>query len=312
MNFNFKNLSENTKRIRIIPKNGAELFANIGVDNPTAMIDEDGVFSVCLSPNETPTISCDGAVEYVDFALLLRDGTDPSILEDTDLLLILDGEIPPPMTPPPDWLEMGEGAPFPQGIPNGFSVLETIRLNNIGNQSRRTEIKSLSEDVQVIAYSNPTSVQLSSDNSHTGACLSEATPETSCDGATPSAVLKGYNVIGMNPPPTVDIYVQNTLIAENVDATFINQNWYSNQALIENKNLLNYHVYGTSSNTEAFEYYYGSDYITFRFVPKTDGFYNGQVYSAKDALQIDNSNYNSTAYKDPATGELSFCIGGAT
>jgi len=54
MNFNFKNLSENTKRIRIIPKNGTELFANIGVDNPTATIDEDGVFSVCLSPYEVP------------------------------------------------------------------------------------------------------------------------------------------------------------------------------------------------------------------------------------------------------------------
>ena len=61
MNFNFKNLSENIKRIRIIPKNGTELFANIGVDNPTAMIDEDGVFSVCLSPYEAP--------EYGDWIL---------------------------------------------------------------------------------------------------------------------------------------------------------------------------------------------------------------------------------------------------
>jgi len=67
MNFNFRNISENPKRIRIIPKNGTELFANIGVDNPTATIDEDGVFSVCLSPNEPPTISCDGASDSFSF-----------------------------------------------------------------------------------------------------------------------------------------------------------------------------------------------------------------------------------------------------
>lgn len=188
MNFNFKNLSENTKRIRIIPKNGTELFANIGVDNPTAMIDEDGVFSVCLSPNETPTISC--------------------------------------------------------------------------------------------------------------------------DGATPEAKLKGYNVIGMNPPPTVDVYVQNILIAENVDAVWINQRWFDNQAFMENAALLGYTVSGTSSNEEVFSNYFTTEGMTFRFVPKTDGFYNGQVYSAKDALQIHSSNSNPTVYKDPITGVITFCIGG--
>lgn len=59
MNFNFKNLSQNIKHIRIIPKNDTELFANIGVDNLTAVIDEDGVFSVYLSPNTSSEVSED-------------------------------------------------------------------------------------------------------------------------------------------------------------------------------------------------------------------------------------------------------------
>lgn len=50
MNFNFKNISQSNKRIRLIPKNGASISANIGVDNPTTSIDENGVFSVCLAP----------------------------------------------------------------------------------------------------------------------------------------------------------------------------------------------------------------------------------------------------------------------
>ena len=86
MNFNFKNLSENTKRIRIIPKNGAELFANIGVDNPTAMTDEDGVFSVCLSPNETPTCAW---LRSSDFSGVI-DSWMPSNVGDTDALAYMD------------------------------------------------------------------------------------------------------------------------------------------------------------------------------------------------------------------------------
>ena len=86
MNFNFKNLSENIKRIRIIPKNDTELVANVGVDNPTAMIDEDGVFSVCLSPtingeiphNEIHFTTIAGSVDYIGTQgdqILLSDGT---------------------------------------------------------------------------------------------------------------------------------------------------------------------------------------------------------------------------------------------
>lgn len=114
----------------------------------------------------------------------------------------------------------------------------------------------------------------------------------------------------MSPAPTVDVYVQNILIAENVNATWINTTWFSNQDLKGNATLLGYSVSGTSSNEEIFRYY-GDGNITFRFVPKTGGFYNGQEYSAKDALQIHSSNSNPTAYKDPTTGEVTFCIGKA-
>lgn len=114
----------------------------------------------------------------------------------------------------------------------------------------------------------------------------------------------------MSIPSTVDVYVQDTLIAENVDVTWINQRWFDNQALMENSNLLGYLVSGTSSNEEVFSNYATSEVITFRFEPKTDGFHNGQVYPAKDALQIHSSNSNPTAYKDPDTGVVTFCIGG--
>lgn len=56
MKFNLKNTSQNTKNIRIIPKNGATLSANVGVENPTATIDENGVFSVRLSTKQSPEL----------------------------------------------------------------------------------------------------------------------------------------------------------------------------------------------------------------------------------------------------------------
>lgn len=296
MNFNFKNLSENTKRIRIIPKYGAELSVNVGVDNPTAMIDVNGVISVCLSPNETPTISCDGAIDsigigdinyehvvkvngieidllndvisssdgiytvqkgdiiflakleieaaigfknnsvnnlvfeidvssnpydepihtnwikpvfgqpdnptyyydavnkiitfclspyetptiscdgataYADFAFLVRDGVDPSIIHTDQLQVIVDGEVIPATSPTPNGLEVEEGAPFPYEIPNGFqNATLTPRFYNLSDVNRRVEVKSLSEDIKVFTYNNPTSIQLNDDNSHAGACLS--------------------------------------------------------------------------------------------------------------------------------------------
>lgn len=52
MKFNLRNITDSNKRIRIIPKNSSSISANIGVDNPTASIDENGVFSVCLAPQE--------------------------------------------------------------------------------------------------------------------------------------------------------------------------------------------------------------------------------------------------------------------
>lgn len=132
------------------------------------------VWGTCPS-GETPTISCDGAVNCVDFTILIRDGTDPSISA-TDLQIVFDGEILPPMTPL-DWLRTEEGELFPYDIPNGFSVQKPVRFINIGNQNRRIELKSLSDDIQVFSYNNPTSIQLSSDNSHAGACLSGSSGE---------------------------------------------------------------------------------------------------------------------------------------
>ena len=53
MKLNFKNLSDSTKRIRLIPKDGASASANIGVDNPTLDISENGEVTFCLAPPNT-------------------------------------------------------------------------------------------------------------------------------------------------------------------------------------------------------------------------------------------------------------------
>ena len=54
MKLNFKNLSDSIKRIRLIPKgNNLEgASANIGVDNPTLDINENGEVTFCLAPSD--------------------------------------------------------------------------------------------------------------------------------------------------------------------------------------------------------------------------------------------------------------------
>ncbi len=147
------------------------------------------------------------------------------------------------------------------------------------------------------------------DGSNTGG---DVTPQPhypiACEGATSSAVIKNENyILQWGTAPTVDVYVNNSLVASNVNAAFVNQSWYSDTALQDNASQLGYSVSGTSSNQELF-YNSSSSNITFSLVPKSDGIYGGQTYLAKDALKIDAGNTNPTAYKDPATGAISFCL----
>lgn len=107
---------------------------------------------------------------------------------------------------------------------------------------------------------------------------------------------------------TVDVYVNQILIAEDVHATFINQTWQSVQELSDNASQLGYSVYGTSNLEETF-YNSSNSNITFEFVPKSDAYYVGTTYYAKDALQIASSNNNPTVAKDPVTGVVTFCLG---
>ena len=135
-----------------------------------------------------------------------------------------------------------------------------------------------------------------------------------CEGATDTVVLTGYRVLiwtNSDACPTVDIYVNDVLVAADVQAdAYINQNWYTNQALVDNANQGGYSVSGGSDGSTTF--YSGSpDGVKFRFVPKSDGLLNGTIYSAKDALTISSSNSNPTAYKDPETGILTFCLKGS-
>ena len=130
----------------------------------------------------------------------------------------------------------------------------------------------------------------------------------SCAGATQEAILSGINIInGWTKPVTVDIYVNNILVATDITASYINQYWTSIDALKNNAETLGYYVSGDSSRQETF-YNPSASNITFSFVPKSDGIYDGTTYFAKDVLTISTNNSNPTAYKDPATGTLSFCL----
>ena len=132
----------------------------------------------------------------------------------------------------------------------------------------------------------------------------------SCAGATHTAILQNvYNVLnGFDPQPLIDIYVNNNLIAANISATFINQHWFSNNALKNNAQALGYSVNGGSDGSQAFTQTGNSD-VTFKIVPKQDGVYNGNTYTAAGANNIANANSNPTLYKDQA-GVITFCLKG--
>jgi len=50
MKLNFKNLPDIVTGKRLIPKDGASASANIGVNNPTLDISDDGIIQFCLAP----------------------------------------------------------------------------------------------------------------------------------------------------------------------------------------------------------------------------------------------------------------------
>lgn len=65
MKINIRNNHNDFSRVKIIPKSSSNtISANIGVDNPTLMIDENNLLSVCLSKDNQ--LSCEGATSYVD------------------------------------------------------------------------------------------------------------------------------------------------------------------------------------------------------------------------------------------------------
>ncbi len=142
-------------------------------------------------------------------------------------------------------------------------------------------------------------------------CLgSTITPQSpiSCVGAISEAVLISTNLPSdLANPPTVNIYVNSVLISKNVSTNYINQQWFTNPLLSLNASQLGYSVIGDSSHQEYFHNSSNSP-ITFEFVPNSDGLYDGVDYLAKDALIIGKYNNNPTAYKDPTTGTISFCL----
>lgn len=134
-------------------------------------------------------------------------------------------------------------------------------------------------------------------------------PEGSiCENASDSASLYGYNIVDLDI--TVDVYVNEVLVASDVNATYINQNWLSNPLLQANAEQLGYAVYGSSSGEELFVNTTTQDYIRFAFVPKKDAVYNGVTYYAKDALRIHSNNLNPTIIKD-SQGVVYFCTKGS-
>ena len=138
----------------------------------------------------------------------------------------------------------------------------------------------------------------------------DAVKNISCYGATREATLRGLNILsGFDPQVTTDIYVNGELVADNVDATFLNVSWHNDSRLSSNASALGYTVTGTSSLDEFF-HLSSYDAVTFAFVPRNDGVYNGQTYYAKEALNISPSNNNSAIHKDNETGIITFCLSG--
>ena len=188
-----------------------------------------------------------------------------------------------------------------------FKVTKANYRSKLGNDPKNKDFQAVEDALNTgVPFVWVQRVAVSNNN---GGSPSKPHYPISCEGASAYATLKGVSIIsGFTKLITVDVYVNNVLVASDINATYINQAWHSNEKLQANASQLGYSVSGTSSNQEIF-YNSSSSVITFSFVPKSDGVYGGQIYFAKDALQVDSSNSNSAIYKDPETGVLSFCLG---
>lgn len=67
MKINIRTLSENPRRVRLIPKGYNTVSANVGVDNPTLQVDEDYTISFCLAKPPIELSTSDALfLEYVN------------------------------------------------------------------------------------------------------------------------------------------------------------------------------------------------------------------------------------------------------
>lgn len=134
--------------------------------------------------------------------MAIREGTTPP----ADLTLFVDG-VNQNDKPPLTWLNqqvLEENFPF--SVPAGFQVGQGVmQWTNNDELNHRIELVSNNSDIILLAYDNPTVIELDNTPMHIGVCLSHTEAESiSCSGATDkvkfissglSSNNTGYNLI---------------------------------------------------------------------------------------------------------------------
>lgn len=116
--------------------------------------------------------------------MAIREGTTPA----ANLSVLIDG-VNQQNKPPLTWLGeqvLEENYPYILPDLDGFQVGEGVmQWTNNDDKNHRIEIVSNNPDIKVLAYNNPTVIQLDNAHQHVGVCLSSATQNGS-DQATPT------------------------------------------------------------------------------------------------------------------------------
>jgi|GEM_PF-4088116 len=139
------------------------------IDDLIAYLIEAG-FEVTTEP-DTPTISCDGAVDYVRYYTFMP--IDKEYLPPEELTLLIDG-VPLPTTGlPPEWLQV-EGAD-PITPPEGYKHQFAGKFKNMGADNHRLEMVVADGSLWKIFMENSSNTVVEVEPyKHYGVCLSPA------------------------------------------------------------------------------------------------------------------------------------------
>lgn len=135
-------------------------------------------------------------------------------------------------------------------------------------------------------------------------------PPISCASASNYVVLSNssnyFDLSSLGTAPTMDIYINNTLVKSNL-SSYIYDLSGGIPTILEFFEQYTLTVYTDSSNY-LYIYNQVDEPVQIRLVPKSDGEYNGDVIDKK-FLKLANNDNNSATH-DQNTGVVSFCLNG--